>query len=166
MTEDAAVGIIDFKDRCDPATALRVAPLRRIDQQSVRFLTAFARSMSAASSPCNEMPAEDYAEALRAAVGAGWRANTERRSIVMISDNPAHADRRGQAISDARSFASRPGARHTVSAVFVDTSATGPQHPDTASFMRRVAEAGQGQFVPANENASLSLTILHALFDD
>ena len=32
LTEDAAVGIIDFKDRCDPATALRVAPLRRIDQ--------------------------------------------------------------------------------------------------------------------------------------
>ena len=167
LTEDAAVGIIDFKDRCDPSTALRIAPLQRIDRRSVPRLTAFARSMRAGSSSCNTSSDEDYAEALRAAVSADWRADSVLRSIVMISDNPAHVDLQAQAITDARRFARRPGARHTVASVFVDTSATSAGYPpDTESFMQRVAQAGRGQFVRANENASLSVTILRAIIDD
>ena len=167
LTEDAAVGIIDFKDRCDPSTALRIAPLQRIDRRSVPRLTAFARSMRAGSSSCNTSSDEDYAEALRAAVSADWRADSALRSIVMISDNPAHVDLQAQAIADARRFARRPGARHTVASVFVDTSATSAGYPpDTESFMQRVAQAGRGQFVRANENASLSVTILRAIIDD
>ncbi len=169
LSEEAAVGIIDFKDRCDPGTALRAAPIQIVDLRSVRQLTAFARSMSPGSMYCNSSITEDFAEALRAALGMGWRAEAERRSIVMISDNPAHDDMIAQAISDAGTFAARPGAQHTVSTVFVDTSGAGPSHPlirHTVRFMRQVAQAGRGEFVAANENASLSLTILHALFGD
>ena len=167
LTEDAAVGIIDFKDGCGRQPALRVAPLQRIDQQSVRRLAAFARSMRPGSAACNVTADEDYAEALRAAVDADWRHDSEHRSIVMISDNPAHADLRRQAVADAGRFGRRAGARHTVSAVFVDTSMTaGPGYPDAAAFMQRVARAGGGRFVRADENASLSVTILHAIFDD
>ena len=167
LTEDAAVGIIDFKDGCGRQPALRVAPLQRIDRQSVRRLAAFARSMRPGSAACNVTADEDYAEALRAAVDADWRDDSEHRSIVLISDNPAHADLRRQAVADAARFARRPGARHTVSAVFVDTSLTaGPGYPDAATFMQRVARAGGGRFVRADENASLSVTILRAIFDD
>ena len=167
LTEDAAVGIIDFKDGCGRQPALRVAPLQRIDRQSVRRLAAFARSMRPGSAACNVTADEDYAEALRAAVDADWRDDSEHRSIVLISDNPAHANLRRQAIADAGRFARRPGARHTVSAVFVDTSLTaGPGYPDAAAFMQRVAQAGGGRFVRADENASLSVTILRAIFDD
>lgn len=169
LAEDAAVGIIDFKDRCDPRTALRAAPLQQIDQQSVRQLTAFARSMRPGSSSCNQTADEDYAEALRTAVGTDWRPDAEQRSIVMISDSPAHEELIEQAVADSRRFAARPGARHTVSTVFVDTSDVAPSHPYivyTVEFMRRVADAGRGEFVQGNENASLSLTILHALFGE
>ena len=131
-------------------------------------LTAFARSMRPGSAICNRTPDEDYAEALREAVNADWRSDSSRRSIVMISDNPAHDNLRQQAIVDAGSFAQRRGAHHTVSSVFVDTSvfAGRPAIPDTVTFMRRVASAGRGQFVRADENASLSVTILRAIFDD
>lgn len=169
LAEDAAVGIIDFKDRCDPRTALRVEPIQRIDRESVRRLTSFARSMSPGGSRCNDTGPEDFAEALRAALGLRWRADAERRSIVMISDNPAHENMVEQAVADAGRFAARTGAQHTVSTVFVDTSDVAPTHPYivyTVEFMRRVADAGRGEFVAANENASLSLTILHALFGD
>ena len=88
LSEEVAVGIIDFKDRCDPRTALRVSPIQRIDQRSVRQLTAFARSMSPGGSRCNDTNPEDFAEALRVALGMGWRTEAERRSIVMISDKP------------------------------------------------------------------------------
>ena len=57
-------------------------------------------------------------------------------------------------------------ARRPASAVFVDTSMTaGPGYPDAANFMQRVAGAGGGRFVRADENASLSVTILRAIFD-
>lgn len=119
--------------------------------------------MRPGSAACNVTADEDYAEALRAAVDADWRDDSEHRSIVMISDNPAHASLRRQAIADAGRFARRPGARHTVSAVFVDTSSG---YPDAAAFMQRVARDGGGRFVRADEHASLSVTILRAIFDD
>ncbi|MCY4429717.1 MAG: VWA domain-containing protein [Rhodospirillales bacterium] len=161
LTDDAAVGIIDFKDRCDPRTAIRIAPLRPVNRTTVRELTAFARSMSPGGSWCNDTDPEDYATALRTAAQSAWRASSERRSIVMISDNPAYWDARAQAVSDAAAFAQRPGARHTVSSVYVET-----QTPlrDTPDFMRRVAQAGRGRFVEADRNASLSVTILLAVF--
>ena len=167
LSEEAAVGIIDFKDRCHPPTALRVQPIQRIDRGSVRQLAAFARSMSPGGSPCNETAPEDFARALRAALDMNWRLDSEQRSIVMISDNPAYEDMIAQAIADAGRFAARPGARHTVSTVYIDTSGEPSTHPwivHTVDFMRRVARAGTGEFIPANENASLSLTILNALF--
>ena len=42
----------------------------------------------------------------------------------------------------------------------------GPGYPDAAAFMHRVAQAGVGQVVRADENASLSVSILWAIFDD
>ena len=162
LTDDAAVGLIEFKDRCDPVNAVRATGLRPVNRQTARELAAFARSMFPGTA-CNLTADEDYAEALRAAVLSDWRPVSERRSIVIISDNPAHDDMRVQAFSDARTFAMRPGAQHTVSSIFVDTSPN-PRHPDTEDFMRQVARAGRGQFVEANRDASLSLTILRAIF--
>lgn len=162
MTDDAAVGLIDFKDRCQLVNAVRVAQLRPVNPQTAAELAAFARTMFPGTQ-CNLTVDEDYAEALRTAVGMNWRSTSERRSIVLISDNPAHDDMRAQAVADARAFAGRPGARHTVSSIFVDT-APNPRHPDTEAFMRQVATAGNGTFVQADQNASLSVTILLAVF--
>lgn len=162
LTDDAAVGIIEFKDRCDPFNAVRASGLRAVNREIARELAAFARSMLPGT-PCNFTADEDYAEALREAVLSAWRPVSERRSIVLISDNPAHDDMRAQAISDAKAFARRPGARHTVSSVFVDTYPN-TRHPDTEDFMRQVARAGRGRFVEANRDASFSLTILKAIF--
>ena len=165
LTEDAAIGIIDFKDGCGGRPALRIEPLKPVDQRSVRQLATFARSMQAGSSRCNTTPDEDLAEALQAAAASVWRPGSERRSIVLISDNPAHAHLRNQAIADARRFAARSGAVHTVSTVFVDPGYdTTRSYPDTASFLREVAVSGGGQFVRSSENASLSVMILRAIF--
>ncbi len=165
LTDDAAVGLIDFKDGCGGQPALRVAPLQQIDRRSVVHLAAFARSMSPGSASCNSTPDEDFAEALQAAVNSPWRQGSELRSIVLISDNPAHTPMRDQAVADAREFSNRPGARHTVSTVFVTGQDSARRsYPDTAVFMRQVALAGKGEFVRSSESASLSVTILRAIF--
>ncbi len=161
LTEDAAVGIIDFKDRCDPLTAIRIAPLQPVNRATVVGLTSFARSMVPGGSYCNGTHPEEYARALREATRSPWRPTSERRSIVLISDNPAYADQQGQAIADAAAFAGRPGARHTVSSVYVET---GTPLRNTPDFMRQITRSGRGTFVEADRNASLSVTILLAVF--
>lgn len=165
IADGAAIGIIDFKDGCGDQPALRVAPLQRVDRGSVLRLTDFARSMRPGSESCNTSPDEDLAEALRAALAAPWRLGSEYRSIVLISDNPAHPHLRRQAIEDARLFAARSGARHTVSTVFSDRGDTANRsYPETAAFMQQLAEAGGGQFIRSSESASLSVMILRAIF--
>lgn len=165
LTEGAGVGIIDFKDGCEGAPALRVAPLLLVDGQSVQRLIEFARSMSPGAAPCNTSPDEDLAEALRLAVNSPWRPASTYRSIILISDNPAHSHLRRQAVEDARSFAARPGARHTVSTVFSDRGDTASRSfPETAAYLQELAEAGGGHFVRSSESASLTVVILRALF--
>ena len=120
-----------------------------MNRTTVRELTAFARTMSPGGSWCNDTYPEDFARALRTAVWSDWRPSSERRSIVMISDNPAYADMQAQAVSDAAEFARRPGARHTVSSVYVETGSP----LATSAFMRQVVQAGRGRFVEADQNA-------------
>ena len=72
LADDAAVGVIDFKDRCDPR-ALRGCASASTSSRSVR-LVAFARSMRAGI-VCSVQPDPrglDYAQARRAAVDANW----------------------------------------------------------------------------------------------
>ena len=165
LTDGAGVGIIDFKDGCEGSPALRVAPLQLVDGQSVQRLLEFARSMKPGAAPCNTSPDEDLAEALRLAVDSPWRPASTYRSIILISDNPAHSHLRRQAVEDARGFAARPGARHTVSTVFSDRGDTvNRSFPETAAYLQELAEAGDGRFVRSSESASLTVVILRALF--
>ena len=166
LTENAAVGHHRLQGRLRRAAGApcRAAPAHRPPLRAAPGgLRAVHARRVAALRPHR---GRGLRRGLRAAVDADWRPDSEHRSIVLISDNPAHAHLRDRAVADARRFARRPGARHTVSTVFVDTSImAGPGHPDAASFMQRVARAGAGQFVRADENASLSVTILRAVFD-
>ncbi len=147
------------QDRCDLLTALRVEPLRRLDGPSVHQLTAVAQSMRPGSSRCNRSESEDYAEALRAAVAANWRPVSERRSIVIVSDTPAHDDMRRQAIADAGQFARCPGARHAVSSMLVDTTTVGPASSrgrvlhaaDCRSWGRPVCALGRERLVVGDD---------------
>ena len=161
LTDDAALGIISFKDRCEPGGPIQTIPLQAVDSAGVSRLTAFARSLWPGGAGCNNTHPEAYAAALRAAVNSPWRSSSERRSIVMISDNPAYVEEQNRAVTEAGAFARQPGPRQTVSAVYVET---GTPLRDTPIFMQRVASAGQGAYVQADQNASLSVTILLAVF--
>lgn len=161
LTENAAVGIIDFKDICE-AQALRLAPLTPVDRAAAESLAAFARTMAPGSTMCNNTQQEAYAEALRQATNTPWRPASERRSIVMISDNPAYSHLQSQAVADAQSFSSRPSAKHTVSSVYVNTGS--PLHQQARDFMQQVTNAGQGTYIESDQDASLSVTILLAVF--
>ena len=144
LTDDAALGIISFKDRCEPGGPIQTISLQAVDSAGVSRLTAFARSLWPGGAGCNNTHPEAYAAALRAAVNSPWRSSSERRSIVMISDNPAYVDEQNRAVTEAGAFARQPGSRQTVSGVRGDRYAS-PGHADLHAARR---QRGAGRLRP------------------
>ena len=158
MTPALGIGVIDFKDRCEGADAVREFPLRLVNSAGLSRLRSFTRTMNAGSQPCNyNDPPEALHMALDAAVASSWRAESEVRIIVVISDNPAYPERQAHAVSAARAFAAR-GPQHKVSTVH---ERTGGSLDGTADFLRRLADAGNGNFT--GSGGSFTATLLFAL---
>ena len=151
------IGVIDFKDRCEGAGAVREFPLRLMSSAGLSNLLSFTRSMAAGSSGCNHDQEEALATALDVAVASNWRSESEARIIVIITDNPAYAGRQASALAAASAFAAR-GPRFKVSTVFTET---GSSAAGTQAFLRRLAGAGNGNFT--RSGSSFVVTMLFSL---
>ena len=157
LSPSLGVGIIDFKDRCDGPRAINAFPLRHMGAAQLDALVSFTRTMSAGGSRCNRDRPEALAAALDTAIASNWRAESESRVIVVMSDNPAYLERQSHALSAAQRFAGR-GPQSKVSVVFRRTRRTAD---NAESFLSKLAEVGNGEFIRAG--ASFSLAILLAL---
>ena len=101
---------------------------------------------------------EALAMALERAVAMNWRSESERRYVVVMSDNPAYPERAAAALYTAQGFSVRGG--HHVSAVMVNGSATGRA---AETFMRQLAVAGNGEFVDGEEKTLVGSILLAVL---
>ncbi|MDE0702555.1 MAG: hypothetical protein OXH59_02410 [Rhodospirillaceae bacterium] len=144
LSPSLAVGVIDFKDRCEGRRAVRGFSLRHMTPATLSSLVSFTRTMRAGGSRCNPDPPEALAAALDAAIASNWRAESASKVIVIITDQPAYPHRQAHAFGAARAFAAR-GEAFKVSTVF---AATGPRARGR-EFLRRLASAGSGEFVRA-----------------
>lgn len=162
LSDDVGIGLIDFKDRCDPPSAVRAQDLLKVDRASLAQLRRFAASMRAISPNCNQDPPEAIAAALETAMRMTWRPSSDKRTIVLITDNPAYADQTQRTIDLARQFASATESKNAVSTMMVRTD---NQLPATQSFLQQVATAGKGNFIQEDTSASFSVMILRALAD-
>ena len=151
LSPTLAMGVIDFKDRCEGANAVREFPLRLMDPAGLADLVSFTRTMSAGGSNCNEDSPEALAMALDTAVASSWRAESEAGIVVIITDNPAYPEREAHALATARGFAGR-GSGFRVSVVL---------RGDHVDFLQRLAEAGNGEYIASG--ASFTATLLLAL---
>ena len=128
------VGFVAFKDT-DAEYLSRAFPLSPMTGGNLGRIQRFVEGLAANGG-------EDYPEpvgqAMDKAFGMDWRSGVEAR-IVLIGDAPGHA-RNQQALF--RSIAAFRGPTRRVSAVFTGSRQEG------ASFYRRVADAGGGDFVP------------------
>ena len=167
LTPSLGLGLVAFGDRYwdRPITAFG---LREIDASTVDQFRTFVRNLelnhgcSPGSCRNPDFP-EAFLDALTAAAAMNWRSRAELRMIVLITDNPAYESEQEQAVSAAGSFA---GAGDSgVSTVFIRTyRGDGSPHsaPGTEAFLRRVATAGRGRFVP-DEGGSVTVNLLLAL---
>jgi hypothetical protein len=158
LSPDVAMGIIDFKDRCEPGGAIRRQPLVKLTGGSLKQLQRFANTMTARSHNCNQDYEEAIDQAMDTALNMGWRSTSKAKTIIVISDNSAYASKTNSTLTQARDF-NRSGKKNQVSTVFVPTipNAYGKD------FLRRLAKQGGGKFVTGG--GSFTATILLALAD-
>jgi len=162
LSDDVGIGLIEFKDNCQPSTMIRALPLQKVSRGGLARLRSFAEGMRAWAPNCNQDFPEAMDEAMVVAAAMNWRPSTKKRSIILISDNPA--ENRNRAKNSVREFVSRSGARHTVSTVYVNTFLTG-KAPDTVPFLKELAKLGKGKYVVEGSSSSFTITILKALVD-
>ena len=159
LSESPGLGIVDFKDRCEGNRTLRIQSLRQIDASAKGEYGRFVNQMFAGNygdpNSCNQGQPEAVDIALEAALRQSWRDEARKRVIVVVTDTPAYADREQATLSMARQFAGSGG---TVTAVFVRSQGTSS---NTVDFLRSLASAGGGSFVPSG--SSFIGTLLVAL---
>lgn len=157
MMPSVGVGVVTFNDRLQ-FPPIRAHALRRLtgDEGAMRELQRFLRSISIANArgPNMDVP-EAILMALRAAVGTSFRGDVRDRVIIIITDAYAYEDEMGRTFQIAQTFASTPGSR--ISTVHVR------QNPDSEKYLRRLAEAGGGEFVP--DRGSILANVLMGMLE-
>lgn len=157
LSPDAAMGIIDFKDRCEPQP-IRSMNIVKLSKSSLGELQRFANRMRARSGYCNKDKEEALDMALEQSLRMSWRSGSKAKSIILISDNGAYFHKESEVLAKARAFHNK-NKRNEVSTVFVDTSRT--SIGARKEFLVKLAKEGGGNFI--RNRSSFTATILLAL---
>ena len=154
MTPSFSMGVVEFKDRCDPSSEIRQFPLTSMDASSVTDAQAFVNAIIAGGTGCNDDNPESLAAGLDAAISMSWRRKSEIKQIVVISDNPPYPEFESSSIMAGQTFGRLSGG-HKISTV--STSSDGDD------YLSRLAQAAGGQFIQGSR--SFSTAMLLALAD-
>lgn len=162
MAPSFAVGMVAFGDRYweQPTTTFRLRQISgpTLNRAAFRgFVNSLDVRMGLGRGGNNDPP-EAFLAAMTEAARMPWRAEAERRVIVLVTDNPAYPDEVDRSISTAATIARFPG--HRVSTVYINSQ--GRANPDVEAFLQRVANAGRGQFV-RDVGGSLTVNLLLSL---
>jgi len=114
----------------------------------------------------NPTPPEAFLRALREAVNMNWRSESERKVIIMITDNPAYPHEQEEAVALAASFGATEG--QEVSTVFHNSGWCCPPEcgagflvcADIAAFLERVATEDDGYVPSGGSMTGLVLRLL------
>lgn len=155
LSPDAAMGIIDFKDRCEPGGAIRQQAIIPLTQASLGTLQSFANTLVPNSHNCNQDYEEAVDQALDTGLSLNWRPTAKAKTIIIITDNAAYSHKVEATLSKARQFHLN-GEKNQISTVFVPTD-----NSLGRSYLERLANAGGGKFVTGG--GSFTATILLAL---
>ena len=155
LSPDAALGVIDFKDRCEPGGAIRSQQITKLTNRSISQLQRFVNSMNAGSNSCNQDDEEALGQALDTAMAMNWRNTSKSKTIIIISDNGAYASIANAVVKNASIF-NKSGKKSQVSTVFVPT-----QNANGRQYLQRLASNGGGKFVTGG--GSFVGTVLLAL---
>ena len=161
LAPSVAIGIVAFGDPNYYERPLTLFPLKEISSSAenrgrlARFVNDMRLSMGLREGRTNPTNTEAFLDALQAAAAMQWRSQSERKRIVLITDNPAYPGEVADSKSAAESFRARGGGR-SVSTVFVRTSGS---ESGTATFLQDIAGVGGGEAVRAGRSMTANLLL-------
>ena len=160
LAPSTGIGVVAFGDRKWRQT---IYAQDIVETSSMNALERFVESLEPGMRDPRDGKNEDYPEALATAldraVALNWRSVSRRRDIIVVTDAPAYPEKEEAALRTAQSFAAVEGRQ--VSTVMAERGRGGPE-----PFLRRLATAGQGQFVDASGGDSMIASVLLAILDD
>lgn len=158
------MGVVAFGDR-EWYRPIRELDITRTSNMGAiqDFVDKLTPNMQDGGASQNMDGPEAVALALESAVEMSWRSDSEKRYIVVITDNPAYRDRVSAALSTARNFSSKK--QHHVSSVlahYYGTASSG-ELEEVQNFLMKLAESGNGEYVDAAGGESMLSSILLAV---
>ncbi len=161
LAPSAGIGVVAFGDRAwrQPLYTQQI-----VETSNAKVLQDFVNTLSPAmghtqSNDPNRDSPEAVAAALDKAVRLRWRSVSQRRYIVVVTDNPAYPDKVEAAKRTAGEFASFAG-RHVST---VRANAIADEEGKAEPFLKDLAEAGNGEFVDAAGGGSMIAGLLMAV---
>ena len=162
LAPSAGVGIVAFGDK-RWAQILWTQPI--VETSSLAQLRSFVNTlepnMRDPRADRNTDGPEALATALEHATGLNWRPASERKHIVIVTDNSAYRDRELAAIQAAQGFSAGDGQQ--VSTVRANLPGDRQAREAADRFLRHLAIAGKGPFVDAAGGESMVGSLLLAI---
>ena len=161
LAPSTGIGLVAFGDRRwqQPIHVQEIVSTARI-----RDIQAFAQRLRPSMDPnarYNTDGPEAVATAVERAVSLNWRAESKRRYVIAVTDNAAYPSRELAALQAAQSFAATDG--QFVSTVRANFSQDQFTREAADRFLRRLAQAGRGQFIDAAGGESMIGSLLLAV---
>lgn len=161
LAPSLGIGVVAFGDRKweQPIFTYR---LREVGgspanfQELQRFIDNLAPNMGLGSGDNDDYP-EAVARALDEAIAMPWRAQAQKRIIVVITDNPAYPDRISYSLRRAEEFARTPGQQ--VSTVLVISQNDPEIYGPAREFLAKLARRGKGEAVKAGGSMTAALLL-------
>lgn len=162
ISPSVGIGIVAFGDRrwqrpMHEMDIVETTSMGRIQA----FVNRLTPNMQDPRANLNLDNPEAVATALQRGIAMSWRSESERRYIIVITDNAAYPNRESMALTAARSFASQNN--QFVSTVRANLGFPGPDQIAALRFLRELSEAGQGNFVDAAGGESILSSVLLAV---
>lgn len=161
LAPSAGIGVVAFGDRTwqQPIHEQPVVATSNIAALE-RFVGSLRPNMDPRARRNRDGP-EMAATALERAVRMTWRPESQRRYVIVVTDNAAYPERVASALQTASAFSSTGD--HFVSTVRANFTQDPADRQAADQFLRQLASAGKGEFVDAAGGESMIGNVLLAI---
>ena len=159
LAPSLGIGVIAFGDRDydEPTTKFNIRAIQTpSDLTDLKNFTSTLSPRIGIGGGKNDDDPEAINLAMQDGAAMPWRGDSEKKIIVIVTDNTVYPEEEDHTLSQAESFAAR-SANNIVSTVHV----RGGGASKTQSFLEDLADAGRGQYVKGG--GSMTANILRGL---
>ncbi len=164
LSPSVGIGIIAFGDKRYQSPIHEIDIVETTNMSRIQgFVNELTPGMNDPRADRNVDPPEAVTTALEHAIEMSWRPESEKRYIIVITDNASYPDREDDAMVAARNFSSQDN--HHVSTVRANPNFREEERLAALRFLQELSEAGQGNYVDAAGGESILSSILLAILE-